>query len=93
MNDNELELLENELWKGGVEQITIDFVDNANVDFLDINKFEKEALGSRLYQLSNVLHIIDPFFKKDIEVLNRLKICLEKLLVKKTLIDISNNKN
>ena len=93
MNDNELELLDTEIWKGGVQQITIDFVENANVDFSEINEFKKDALGSTLYKLSLVLEIIDPFFKKDIEVLNRLNICLEKLLVKKTLIDISNNKN
>jgi len=93
MNDNELELLDTEIWKGGVQQITIDFVENANFDFSEINEFEKETLGARLYQLSIVLEIIDPFFKKDVEVLNKLNVCLEKLLVKKTLIDISNNKN
>lgn len=92
MNDSELELLDNEIWKGGVQQITIDFVENANIDFCNINEIDRDNLGSFLYKLSLVLEVIDPFFKKDIEVLTKLNKCLENLLVKKILIDESNKK-
>ena len=92
MNEDQLLLLDNEIWQGGVEQITIDFVEEAIVEFEKGSDFNKDALGAFLYKLSNVLHVFDPFFKKDIRILEDLQRILEYRLIEKTKIDITNKK-
>lgn len=65
---------------GVVSQITIDLVEEAETIFLDDENKIVEEYGALSYTIHNVLEIINPTKKEDIEILTELSNEIDKIM-------------
>jgi CRISPR/Cas system-associated exonuclease Cas4 (RecB family) len=65
---------------GLLSQITIDLVEDAETIFLDDENEIAVEYGALSYTIHNILEIIDPTKKEDIEILTELDNEIEKII-------------
>lgn len=69
---------------GEISQFTIDLAEDLLLEFgwnhriNDINPITRDEIGSKRWEISNVLEIINPALEKDIEILTRAEKILKK---------------
>lgn len=64
-------------YMGNYSQLTIDLVQKAEQLFTIKDKVRSEEFGSLLYDVDNVLEVVNPLLLHDIEVLKELSKLLE----------------